>query len=51
MIGKPGLEADDVIATLTDRVTTDPAQSNVRVRIVSRDKDLEQLISEAGHAF
>lgn len=45
VIGKPGLEADDIIATLTDRVLTNPAQSDLRVRIVSRDKDLEQLIN------
>lgn len=46
VIGKPGLEADDVIATLTGRILEDPALGHVQVRIVSRDKDLEQLLSD-----
>jgi DNA polymerase-1 len=46
VIGKPGLEADDVIATLTDRVLEDPAHPDLTVRIVSKDKDLEQLLRE-----
>jgi DNA polymerase-1 len=46
VIGKPGLEADDVIATITDRLMADPAHADLRIRIVSRDKDLEQLLSD-----
>ncbi len=46
VISRPGLEADDIIATLTDRLVADPAHPDLRVRIVSRDKDLEQLLSE-----
>lgn len=46
VIRRPGLEADDVIATLTDRLVQDPAHPELRVRIVSPDKDLEQLLSE-----
>jgi DNA polymerase I len=46
VIGKSGLEADDVIATLVDRVQEPPAYPDLRIRIVSRDKDLEQLLSE-----
>lgn len=46
VIGKPGLEADDVIATLVDRVCEDPAHSDLHIRIVSKDKDLEQLLSD-----
>ncbi len=46
VISKAGLEADDVIATLTDRILQDPARGNVHVRIVSRDKDLEQLLGD-----
>lgn len=46
VISKPGLEADDVIATLADRLLQDPAHPELRIRIVSRDKDLEQLLSE-----
>ncbi len=46
VISKPGLEADDIIATLADRVLHDPAHPHLQIRIVSRDKDLEQLLSE-----
>jgi DNA polymerase I len=46
VIGKPGLEADDVIATITDRLLADPAHPDLRIRIVSKDKDLEQLLSD-----
>ena len=46
VIGKPGLEADDVMATLTGRVLSDPACANVRVRLVTRDKDMEQLLGD-----
>lgn len=44
-LGVEGFEADDVIATLVDRLhTTHP---NLRVRIVSKDKDLKQLLRPA----
>ena len=46
VIGKRGLEADDIIATLTDRVLEDPAHPDLTVRIVSKDKDLEQLLHD-----
>lgn len=46
VIGQPGLEADDVIASITQRVLSDPACEDVQVRIVSKDKDLEQLLGE-----
>ena len=39
-------EADDLIATLTDRVLTEGGE----VRIVSSDKDLAQLITEDGRS-
>jgi len=42
----PGLEADDVIASIVHRVVTDPGLGDVHVRIVSKDKDLEQLLGE-----
>lgn len=38
----PGFEADDVIATVVERLK----DTDVQVYMVSRDKDLEQLISE-----
>lgn len=46
IIGYPGLEADDVIATITRQVLENPAYSDVHIRLVSRDKDLEQLICD-----
>ncbi len=46
VLGHDGAEADDVIATLTKRLLDDPARSDWQVRIVSRDKDLEQLLGD-----
>jgi DNA polymerase I len=46
VIGEAGLEADDVIASITERVLNDPACGDVNIRIVSKDKDLEQLLGE-----
>ncbi|MBI1367658.1 MAG: DNA polymerase I [Planctomycetes bacterium] len=43
VLGIEGVEADDTIATLVTRLTADP---NLRIRIVSRDKDLQQLLSD-----
>ncbi len=42
----PNFEADDVIATLTDRLVSRGAS----VRVVSVDKDLAQLVTEDGRA-
>src|SRR5688572_20191892 len=42
----PGLEADDIIATIVQRLLDDPAQSQINVRIASKDKDLEQLVGD-----
>ena len=44
VLGKEGAEADDIIATVVQRVLDDPELNDVHVRIVSKDKDLEQLI-------
>lgn len=46
IFGNAGIEADDVIATVIQRVLDDPACADVNVRIVSKDKDLEQLICD-----
>ena len=46
ILGQSGLEADDVIATITQRILDDPAYRNVQIRIVSKDKDFEQLICD-----
>ena len=43
-LGKPELEADDIIASVTQAVLDDSEASHVNVSIISRDKDLEQLL-------
>ena len=45
-LGKPELEADDIIASVTQAVLDDPNAQDVDVSIISRDKDLEQLIGD-----
>ena len=45
-LGKMELEADDIIASVTQAVLDEPAARNVHVAIVSKDKDLEQLLCE-----
>lgn len=50
-VGHPGLEADDVIACITHRVLSDPLLSDMTIRIVSKDKDLEQLLCERVSLF
>ena len=44
VLGIEGVEADDVIATLVRRMAS--ASPDTRVRMVSRDKDLGQLVGE-----
>jgi DNA polymerase-1 len=46
IFAQPGLEADDVIASITGQVLRDPACDEVQIRIVSKDKDLEQLLCD-----
>lgn len=46
VVAHEGVEADDVIASITRQVLGDPDMADVRIRIVSRDKDLEQLLCE-----
>jgi DNA polymerase I len=46
IIGQPGLEADDVIASITHQILSTPEYRDVDIRIVSKDKDLEQLIND-----
>jgi DNA polymerase-1 len=46
ILGEEGVEADDVIATIVRRVRR--LHPDVRIRIVSKDKDLMQLL-EAGY--
>ena len=43
-----GFEADDVIATICHRLTDDP---DLQIRIISKDKDLQQLIDERTAMF
>ncbi len=44
LLVKPGFEADDLIATIARRVADE--HPDLRVVIVSRDKDLEQLLTD-----
>jgi DNA polymerase-1 len=51
MLGVPiyrlsGYEADDLIATIAERLAAAPGHADVELRVVSRDKDLYQIISE-----
>jgi DNA polymerase-1 len=48
VIGSEGFEADDVIATLAS--TYSDKHPDVRVRIISKDKDLKQLLGEGDPA-
>ena len=45
-LGKPELEADDIIASVTQAVLDDPEAQEINVSIISRDKDLEQLLGD-----
>ena len=45
-LGKPELEADDIIASVTQAILDDPEARDVDVSIISKDKDLEQLLGE-----
>ncbi|QDU33740.1 DNA polymerase I [Poriferisphaera corsica] len=44
VIGVEGFEADDVIATIVQKTLDDSSLEDVEIKIVSRDKDLEQLL-------
>lgn len=41
VLGEAGVEADDVIATLVERHKGD---ADLKIRIISKDKDLQQLL-------
>ncbi|MEM6553196.1 MAG: DNA polymerase I [Planctomycetota bacterium] len=48
ILGDPQAEADDILATLATQYTTSPPKDtpkDLHVRLVSKDKDLEQVIS------
>jgi len=45
VLGVEGFEADDVIATIVTRVREETGDE-VRVRLVSKDKDLQQLLAQ-----
>ena len=45
-LGKPELEADDIIASVTQAILDDPNAKDIDVSIISRDKDLEQLLCD-----
>ena len=43
-LGQPELEADDIIASVTEAILKDPEARDIDVTIISKDKDLEQLL-------
>jgi DNA polymerase-1 len=45
-ISAPTFEADDVMASVTDAVLRDSACDDVSIRLVSKDKDLKQLLTD-----
>ena len=45
-LGRPELEADDIIASVTQMILEDPAAAQIDVSIISKDKDLEQLLCD-----
>ncbi|HIO19578.1 MAG TPA: ribonuclease HI, partial [Phycisphaerales bacterium] len=49
ILGEPVVEADDVIATLVKRMRKD--EPELSIRIISRDKDLTQLIDDRVELF
>jgi len=51
VIGLPGVEADDAIATLVKRLCAENQGGDFRIRIISRDKDLTQLIDDQVQLF
>lgn len=44
VLNEEGAEADDVIATLVEKTLNDPKHEGVDISIISKDKDLQQLI-------
>ena len=51
VIGKQGAEADDLIATITRKILDDSQYQNIRIRLVSKDKDLQQLLNDRVSMF
>ena len=43
-LGKPELEADDIIASVTEAILKDSEARDIDITIISKDKDLEQLL-------
>ncbi|MBX3402155.1 MAG: DNA polymerase I [Phycisphaeraceae bacterium] len=48
ILGAEGFEADDVIATLVTQLRA--KHPNLKIRIISKDKDLKQLLHDGDHA-
>ena len=51
IVGRVGVEADDVIATIVQQILDDPKYADVHIRIIAKDKDLEQLLCERVSIF
>lgn len=46
LILQPGLEADDIIGCITRQILANPEYKDVQIRLVTKDKDLEQLLCD-----
>ena len=51
ILGIERFEADDIIASIVRRLDKSSERENLRIRIVSKDKDLEQLLSDRVELF
>lgn len=47
VLGVAGVEADDVLATLATRLREDPSGEPLHIRLVSKDKDLQQVLEDS----
>lgn len=51
VLGREGLEADDIVACLVEQLKALPENEDLNIRIVSKDKDLEQLLRDGVTMF
>jgi len=51
VLGIPGLEADDIVACLVNQLKSGDGPDDLKIRIVSKDKDLEQLLGPGVSLF
>jgi DNA polymerase-1 len=51
VVGREGLEADDIIACIVSQLKAMPENEDLKIRVVSKDKDLEQLLCDGVSMF